>query len=119
MPVVSRRRSTQYVQPVPVAALAPAGHMRAAIKGAHVGMEHTRASLIRDMRQMQHNLEHAIRRLEQGRALSALGELQGSATMIDAKCGTLAAQHEAYERLTALAARLGPATTAAATGGEV
>ena len=85
----------------------PTERMESTLQTARIGMEHTRAALIRDMRQVRLDLEHAILRLERGIAPNGLGVLQASATMIDAKCGNLAAQQEAYERLAVLASRLG------------
>ena len=101
------RTKSRPAQQTEVAPPTPTERMESALQIARIGMEHTRASLIRDMRQVQRDLDRVIQRVEKGWAPSALGELQASTTMIDAKCGTLAAQQEAYERLAVLASHLG------------
>lgn len=97
-----RRTSAPAVEYVPT----PADHMASALRMAELGVQTTRNALIRDMKSLIGTLEHGVRKLEAGRTLNGLGELQANGTMIDAACGTLAAQQEAYERLAALAAKL-------------
>ena len=102
MPTATKSRATQQIAPP-----TPTERMESALEIARISAEHTRAALIRDMQQVRLDLEHAILRLERGIAPNGLGVLQASATKIDAKCGSLNAQQEAYERLAILASHLG------------